>query len=110
MTALTIHHGALDNWFVLGDERGCRINGADIEGSREEWAAVADAIERGESVHFKRVAFSRQPSSNWLASSPRNSISPSVVGAGVAAQLVVEIRRVLAETPVDVPVDYGDDE
>lgn len=100
---ITIRHGSFDNWFVLVDERGREINSASIEGDREQWAAVADAIERNESIGFKRVAFRHHNDGHWSTSSPRNSMSESYVSAADAAQLVVEIRRVLAETPVDAP-------
>lgn len=100
MIALT--HGSFDNWFTLCDRLGGRINGADIEGDREEWAQVAAAIEQGESISFKRCAARRTPA-GWELLSPRNSIRPTKITAEQGAMLAAEIRRVLAETPVDVP-------
>jgi hypothetical protein len=107
---ITLHHGSFDNWFVLGNERMQRINGADIEGDRDEWEQVASAIERGESILFKRCAAVRKPDGTWLLSSPRNSMSPTIVNAKEASWIAAEIRRVLASTPVDVPQPYDGDE
>lgn len=98
-----LHHGSFDNWFVLGDESGRRINGADIEGDREEWTAIADALEREESKSFKRCAAVKRADGQWELSSPRNSMRPTIISAGQARQLMYTIRGVLAETPVDVP-------
>ncbi len=98
---ITLTHGSFDNWFTLTDERGLRINGADIEGDRDEWLQVAAAIERGESISFKRCAAIRT-TDGWELSSPRNSISPTKITSAQGAQLVTEICRVLAETPFDV--------
>lgn len=97
---ITLTHGALDNWFTITDEHGHRINGADIEGDREEWTRVADALDIGESVSFKRCA-ARRTDQGWELSSPRNSVSPTRISATEGARLAVEIRRVLDATPVD---------
>ena len=107
---ITLTHGSFDNWFTLTDERGRRINGADIEGFREEWAAIAEAIEREESKSFKRCSAVKRADGRWDLSSPRNSINPTTIGASDALALAAEIRRVLAETPVDVPEPgFGDE-
>lgn len=106
---ITLTHGSLDNWFCLTDEAGRRINGADIEGDRREWADVALAIDQIRSISFKRVAFVLRPDRAWDVSSPRNSITATRITAVDASALADEIRRVLNETPIDVP-QPGDDE
>lgn len=97
---ITLTHGSFDNWFTLTDERGLRINGADIEGDREEWTQIATALERGESISFKRCAAART-ADGWELSSPRNSVTPTKITREQGTLLAAEIRRVLTEAPVD---------
>lgn len=106
----TLTHGSFDNWFCLTNERWQRINGADIEGDRDEWAAIAGAIEKGLSLRHKRCAAELQSDGTWHFWSPRNSMSPTVVSAHEALHIASEIRRVLAETPIDAPTADGEDE
>lgn len=105
-------HGSCDNWFcITSAEPGCymqRIGGADIEGDREEMAAIADAIENRKSARFKRCAATHvtvlgDRDGHYLLSSPRNTISPTKITAVEADELAASIRRVLAETPIVEP-------
>jgi hypothetical protein len=75
-----------------------RISDADVEGTAAEMLAIAEAIERGESVYFKRCAVSVD-GNRYTLSSPRNSQDPGIISRAQASQLVAEIRRVLASVP-----------
>lgn len=110
--------GNFDNWFcITSAESGRymqRIGNADIEGDREEMAAIADAIENRKSAYFKRCAATHvtmfgELSGHYLLSSPRNTISPTKITVAEADELAASIRRVLAETPIDVPSNDYDD-
>lgn len=92
---LVLDEGSFDDWYVLHEEPYRRINGADIEGTAEEWRAIAAAIDAGERAGFKRCAVNPYSDGHWDISSPRNSTNATVLTPSEAKALVVEIRRVL---------------
>lgn len=86
------------DWYALHrDGRG--LQWASIEGDADEWRQIAEAIERGESIGFKRVAFDKHPDGPWFVSSPRNSTTTTRIEAEEALALVPVIRAALAERP-----------
>lgn len=73
----------------------CRVSDADVEGTREEMLAIADAIRERRYVGFKRCAvdFKGEEVHLW---SPRNSTKPGVVSLADADDLAEQITEVLA--------------
>jgi hypothetical protein len=69
-----------------------RISDADVEGTGDEMLAIADAIERGEPVGFKRCAVKPIEGGGFALRSPRNSQEPGAITAKQAAGLVASIR------------------
>jgi len=61
----------LDDWYVL--QGG---GGASVEGTLEEWKAIAAGIRAGENVAFRRVACQITPGGVDLWS-PRNACGPN---------------------------------
>lgn len=84
------------DWYALHWDNFGRVNGASIEGDANEWRQIADAIERGESIGFKRVAFDKHPDGPWFVSSPRNSMSPTRIEPEEVLALVPVIREAIA--------------
>lgn len=80
------------DWYALRWDNYDRINGASIEGNAAEWLSIADSIERGEYVSFKRASFDKQKDGSWLVSSPRNSTSATRLTAEDVAELPAVIR------------------
>ncbi len=72
-----------------------RIGNADIEGDSDEWRAIADAIETGKSVSFKRCCAQTFPEGRVALCSPRNSTGETSISAEDAKHLAAEIRRKL---------------
>lgn len=72
-----------------------RFSDADVEGSAEEMLAIADAIERRESVRFKRCAVVATRERVEFES-PRNSTRPGFCSLAEADELAREIRAVVA--------------
>lgn len=80
-----------------------RISDADVEGTAAEMLAIADAIERGESVHFRRCAALVRPDGGYQLNSPRNSQRYGNITAEEAKRLVISIREVAgAAKPAEV--------
>ena len=90
---VTITDGSFDNWFVITDANGLRINNADIEGDRDEMLMIALAIEErrpaGES--FKRCAVWPEGDGFGLQS-PRNSTRHTWITREQASDLARDIR------------------
>lgn len=68
-----------------------RFSDADVEGSREEMLAIAEAIEKRGNAHFRRCAVTavHEPVRFW---SPRNSTEDGIVSYAEADALAQEIR------------------
>jgi len=92
---LVLDEGFMDDWYVLHEAPYRRINGADIEGTAEEWNAIADAIESDRDAGFKRCAVFRLADGSYGVSSPRNSVSHTAITRTEAIALAAEIRRVV---------------
>jgi hypothetical protein len=101
---------SLDDWWVLEKERdknvydlltrgwSGRITNADIEGTSEEWKAIAEGIEQKSArISFKRVAMHTNDDDTIAIWSPRNSTYHAELTADAAAHLAREIRKKLAE-------------
>lgn len=84
------------DWYALHYDNFTQLQYASIEGDADEWRQVADAIERGESIAFKRVAFRKDGDSAWLVCSPRNSTRDTLIPAHEVRDLVATIRETLA--------------
>lgn len=76
-----------------------RVADADVEGTAAEMAAIATAIERGESANFYRCEAQAQLDGSYLLSSPRNSQEPARISAAQARHLAAEIRKALPPPP-----------
>ncbi len=61
------------DWWVLVDNKGRHLADASVEGSSEEWRAIALALIEGTSLRFKRLAADREADAYYF-SSPRNSM------------------------------------
>ncbi len=72
-----------------------RFSDADVEGTLEEMVAIAEAIEKRDSVSFKRCAV-RIDGSHAFFQSPRNSMREGECTVREATELAAEIRRVAA--------------
>jgi hypothetical protein len=74
-----------------------RVADADVEGTSSEMAAIADAIENGGSVTFRRCAAVALGDGRYSLFSPRNSQpeGAAVITPEQARHLAAEIRRVL---------------
>ncbi len=83
------------DWYAL-HRNGANIQWASIEGDADEWRQVADAIEKFESISFKRVSFVKD-GNMWLVSSPRNSMAPTLISTIEVRDLVPVIRAAIAE-------------
>lgn len=74
-------------------------NWATVEGSADEWLAIADALdELRDGVRFKRCALSKDPG-GWELYSPRNASGPSdcvVLTWGEGEELAQRIRETVA--------------
>lgn len=90
------------DWYVLLDANYRHLSDASVEGTAEEWRAVADALTTGESVSFKRLS-AKKDGNDYLFCSPRNTQGRSarLCGHEQAAKLAEAIYRVLdaTETP-----------
>lgn len=85
------------DWYALHWDNFHAVNSASIEGDADEWRQVADAIERGESVSFKRVSFQKESATTWLVSSPRNSTRATLIPDEGVRALVPVIRAAIAD-------------
>jgi hypothetical protein len=89
----------------------CRYSGrpsdADVEGTADEMAAIASAIETNASTSFHRCA-ARRVDDGYELSSPRNSQQPAHISFAQAAHLAGEIRRVLQAHASATKVDAVD--
>lgn len=84
---------------VMAFMRSARVSDADVEGDATEMLAIADAIQRGESVYFRRCAAERTPN-GYLLSSPRNSTRAELITFEEASALALDIRAKLAGSVV----------
>lgn len=75
-----------------------RISDADVEGTAAEMTAIAEAIESGQSVSFRRCAASAQEDGSYHLESPRNSQRAGIISADHARRLALSIREVLARS------------
>lgn len=77
-----------------------RLNGAAIEGTREEMLALADALMERREYRAKRCAvwWDYDGAVVW---SPRNSITPTVLPPSHAAALASKIREEIDTTPLE---------
>ena len=82
----------------LALRRSARVGDADVEGYAHEMRAIAQAIEDGTGVEFRRCAAHTRPDGSVELCSPRNSMEPAVVTRRAALTLVAAIRAML-ETP-----------
>lgn len=98
---ITLEHGFMDDWFVIvSDDPGRylgRINGADIEGTRDEMLSIADAIQRRDYFSAKRCAVDARAEhgDRVLLWSPRNSVRHTAVPRRRAEGLAETIRTKL---------------
>lgn len=97
MSELTLDKCGDDwDWYALHRD-GQGLQWASIEGDADEWRQVADAIERGESIAFKRVAFHKESATTWFVSSPRNSTRSTLIPDEGVRALVPVIRAAIAD-------------
>jgi hypothetical protein len=78
-----------------------RLNGASIEGTRAEMLALAEALGSRRDYAAKRCAV-RWDYDGALVSSPRNSISPTVLHGGDVTALAQAIRAEIDGTPLNI--------
>ena len=70
MTEFQLDNWAGDSWELK--ECGMPFDGG-VCGSSQEWAAVADGMERGEDIGFRRLAIAKSSRIAWRIWCPRNS-------------------------------------
>lgn len=86
---LTIADSDGDGWFVLQGGTGW----ASVEGTAEEWRAIALGLLMGESVSYRRCAYD---AARMELHSPRNAVGEhDCTKVADPAALAIEIRRVL---------------
>lgn len=89
---VTLENGYMDDWWCLSSRSG----GADVEGTAEEWSAIAKAIREGRRESFKRCAVSAPQKGKVEFYSPRNSVKASLVlSVEEAFALAAQIDEVL---------------
>lgn len=100
------HHAGIEEMRAYEDDSNgmywyCsyRIGRACVEGDIGEFRAIAEAIEAGESIEFRRCAATRLEDGSYEIYSPRNESEPyPVVTAGEAVNIVSAIREALGPT------------
>lgn len=85
----------LPNWYVIEYEDGSRFSDACIEGSANEMLQIASAIEKNESIHFRRCGVTMNEFRARFFS-PRNSQGDyGTIGLREAAELAKQIKLLL---------------
>lgn len=97
-------HEGVEEMRAYEDDPNCmywycsyRIGRACVEGPIYEFRGMADAIEAGESIEFRRCAATRLEDGSYEIYSPRNESMPyPVVSAEEALNIVAAIREALS--------------
>jgi len=85
MAKVTVREGFLDDWLLLEP----RIADSDVEGSPDQWAALAEAIRQRGAYHARRCAVEVQGDRVALWS-PRNSRGRAGIVTLAEADALVE--------------------
>lgn len=92
------------DWHVLRGSKYGYVSDACVEGTTEEWRAIAEALRKGESVRFRRCAVHWLDAVTFLLCSPRNTLGNAarLSGHAKANELADIIDRAL-DAPGDAP-------